>query len=202
MFMESMMMRSMAGMDFRWVGGLSLAVLVCGVGTLGAQMATDQAIVKQIEGLRALPDANRGEQTGMIAKEIRTLPAGIRKVQLANGLAHLATEGDPGRENLQEVTTTLGSALAETPAPAGKDGKPASAYVEVAELVRYEGMTTELSDPMPGGGGEGTGGPGCGDRESGFYAEGYAWQEGDAERVAREDRDGELLGDVVPAVPS
>jgi len=113
-----------------------------------AKPASDTDIVKQLQGLRAVPDAERGAKTGEIAREIRALPASMRKTQLAVGLAHLSTEGDPGRENLQEVTTTLGAALAETPVPATKDGKPAEPYMELASLVRYEGMTTELSDPQ------------------------------------------------------
>ncbi len=113
-----------------------------------AQTASEGEIVKQINGLRQLPDATRGPQTGKIAIEIRALPASLRKVQLANGLAHLATEGDPGRDNLQEVATTLGQALADFQLPPSKDGKPSSAHMELAQLVRYEGMTTTLADPQ------------------------------------------------------
>jgi peroxiredoxin len=113
-----------------------------------AQTVSDGEIVKQIGGLRQLPDATRGAQTAKVAVEIRALPASLRKVQLANGLAHLATEGDPGRDNLQEVTTTLGQSLSEFAVPPAKDNKPSSAYMELAQLVRYEGMTTTLSDPQ------------------------------------------------------
>jgi peroxiredoxin len=108
---------------------------------------SDADIVKQIQGLRAMPDAQRGAKTGELARAIRALPAGTRKLQLADGLSHLATEGDPGRDNLQDVTTTLGDALAETPVPDTKDGKPAEPYMELAQLVRYEGLTTTLTDP-------------------------------------------------------
>jgi thiol-disulfide isomerase/thioredoxin len=110
---------------------------------------SDSAIVKQIQGLRGLPDSERGKQTGDIALEIRSLPAGERKLSLALGLSHLSTEGDPGRDNLQAVTTTLAQALKENPVPANKKtGAPASPYMELAELVRYEGMTAEVADPQ------------------------------------------------------
>lgn len=110
---------------------------------------SDAAIVKQIQSLRSLPDTERGKQTGDIALEIRSLPASERKLSLALGLAHLSTEGDPGRDNLQAVTTTLAQALTENPVPANKKtGDPASPYMELAELVRYEGMTAEVADPQ------------------------------------------------------
>ena len=111
--------------------------------------ASDAAIVKQIHGLRSLPDAERGKQTGDIALEIRSLPASERKLSLALGLSQLSTEGDPGRDNLQAVTTTLAQAVTETPVPADKKtGAPAGPYMELAELVRYEGMTAEVADPQ------------------------------------------------------
>jgi peroxiredoxin len=124
------------------------ALLTIASASIAQAPATEAAITKQIQGLRAVPDAQRGERTGDIARQIATLPAGLPKLKLANGLAHLATEGDPGRDNLQAVTTTLSTALTEFPAPAAKDGKPAEPYLEVASLVHYEGMTTTLTDPQ------------------------------------------------------
>jgi peroxiredoxin len=123
---------------------LSAVVLGASVFAGQAKPAGDADIVKQIQGLRALPDAERGKQTGAVALEIRELPASVRKVQLAVGLAHLSTEGDPGRDNLQAVTTTLALAVTETPAPPDKKtGEPAEPYRELAKLVRYEGLTVE-----------------------------------------------------------
>ena len=112
-----------------------------------APSATDAAIVKQIQSLRSLPDADRGKQTGDIALKIRALPASNRKLALAVGLSHLSTEGDPGRDNLQAVTTTLAQTLTETPIPEKKN-VPAEPYMELADLVRYEGMTASLADPQ------------------------------------------------------
>ena len=96
----------------------------------------------EIRGLRAVPDAERGAATRKIALEIRALPAGAHKLSLANSLANLSTEGDFGRDNLQEVATTLADALSEQPAPV------ASAYLELASLVRYEGLHTKLENPQ------------------------------------------------------
>src|SRR5208282_229330 len=62
-------------------------------------------------------------------------------------LANLSTEGDFGRDTLQEVTTTLATALREQP-PAGKVGEPDSAYVELASLVRYEHMQETSDNPQ------------------------------------------------------
>jgi len=137
-------------MKVRMRNTLLVGVILAGsmVGKGWSQLAADDPIVKEIRGLRALPDAERGGVTGKIAREIQALPAGMRKVQLAFGLSNRATEGDPGRENLQAVTTALSMALAETPVPAADDGGPAAPYMEVAELKRYEGMKSGLQDPQ------------------------------------------------------
>lgn len=106
----------------------------------------ESTINKEISGLRAVADAQRPAATTKIANEIRTLPAGDSKLKLAVALSHLVTEGDPGREALQAVADTLAQALKETPQPLSKDGTPAMPYMELAELARYEGITTELKD--------------------------------------------------------
>jgi peroxiredoxin len=110
--------------------------------------ATQSSIGKEIDGLRAVPDAQRPDATTKIAMEIRTLPAGIPKLKLGDAVMHLSTEGDPGHATLQAVGDTLAMALKENPLPAGKDGAPATPYMDLARLVRYEGVTTELDDPM------------------------------------------------------
>jgi peroxiredoxin len=109
--------------------------------------AAEQAIAQQLRGLRGVPDDQRGQHTTDIALQIRALPAGMNKVRLALGLAGLSTEGDFGHEALQAVATTLSGALKETPVP-GKDGEPARPYVELASLVKYEHVTTDLNDPQ------------------------------------------------------
>jgi peroxiredoxin len=110
--------------------------------------ATEASIHDQLKGLRAVPDAQRPAATVNIATEIKSLPAGLPKLKLADSLTHLSTEGDPGHATLQAVATTLGQALAENPLPAGKDGQPAMPYMDLAKLVRYEHVTTDLTDPM------------------------------------------------------
>ena len=109
--------------------------------------AQEQPILQQIKTLRQVPDNQRGKTTRDIALEIRQLPASLNKVRLATALAHLSTEGDFGRDTLQEVATTLASALRETPLPDVK-GKPAEPYTELAELVRYERVETTIDAPQ------------------------------------------------------
>ena len=110
--------------------------------------ATQSSISQQIDGLRALDDTKRPAATEKVANDIRTLPAGLAKLKLADSLSHLATEGDPGKAVLQAVADTLAQALKEAPQPAGKQGQPAEPYTELAKLARYEGVTTTLNDPQ------------------------------------------------------
>ena len=107
----------------------------------------EKPIVEQINGLRKLDDATRARTTKDLALQIRKLPAGPHKLGLAGGLANLATEGDFGRDTLQEVTTTLAAALRESPPVAKPDG-PNPHYMELATLVRYEHMKADSSDPQ------------------------------------------------------
>ncbi len=107
----------------------------------------EQAIITQLKGLRAVPDDQRGQHTIDIATQIQALPPGPNKVKLATGLAGLSTEGDFGHATLQAVATTLGGALRETPTP-DKGDEPAYPYMELASLVRYEHVTTDLNDPQ------------------------------------------------------
>jgi peroxiredoxin len=100
-----------------------------------------KAIADQLGKLRSLPDNERAGVTRQLALEIRQLPEGS-KLGLASGLANLATEGDFGRDTLQEVTTTLERALCEA------QRRPDSAYNELASLARYEHMQVGLSDPQ------------------------------------------------------
>jgi peroxiredoxin len=107
----------------------------------------EKPIVEQLHGLRKLDDAVRGRTTKDLALQIRALPVVPNKLRLAGALANLSTEGDFGKDTLQEVTTTLASALREQP-PAGKPGEPDSLYVELASLVRYEHMQTASDNPQ------------------------------------------------------
>ena len=104
-------------------------------------------IAEQIRRLRSLPDNVRARTTRDLALQIRRLPVVPNKLRLANDLANLSTEGDFGRDNLQEVATTLAQALREQPIPATQ-GEPARPYVELAQLVRYEHVQASLDDPQ------------------------------------------------------
>ena len=106
----------------------------------------EKSIYEQLRGLRKLDDDVRARTTKELALEIRALPADPTKVELAQGLASLATEGDFGRDTLQEVTTTLADAAREQPLPPGKSGEPRDLYIELASLAHYEHMQVECDD--------------------------------------------------------
>jgi peroxiredoxin len=107
----------------------------------------EKPIVEQIRTLRKLDDNVRARTTKELALQIRQLPAGPNRLRLAGALANLSTEGDFGRDTLQEVTATLADALRERP-PAGKAGEPNPLYVELASLVRYEHMQATSDSPQ------------------------------------------------------
>lgn len=117
-----------------------------GIAQTTQQAASDaeKAISKQIGKLRGLSDSDRAVATKSIALQIRQLPASVRKIQLADGLANVSTEGDFGRDTLQEVTTTL--ALAVTESPNNKSTADA-AYDELAQLAKYEHMSVSVKAP-------------------------------------------------------
>jgi peroxiredoxin len=128
------------------------AVLVPGCSYLAAQTKpswspVEQPIVDQLRGLREVPDDARGGVTRQLAIDIRRLPMTPGKLSLAQSLANLSTEGDFGRQNLQEVATTLAEALREQPVP-NVNGQPADPYIVLAMLVRYEHVETSLDAPQ------------------------------------------------------
>jgi thiol-disulfide isomerase/thioredoxin len=108
----------------------------------------------RIRGLRDLPDAKRAKETKDLALSIRALPVVPNKLTLASDLTNLSTEGDFGRDTLQEVTTTLAQCLREQPArpPEAKPGQPvqlvAAPYMSLAQLVKYEHMKAALDSPQ------------------------------------------------------
>jgi peroxiredoxin len=107
----------------------------------------EKPIVDQLRGLRKLDDSVRVQTTKHLALQIRALPKAPNKLQLAEALANLSTEGDFGRDTLQEVTTTLASALREQP-PAANPAEHANPYSELASLVRYEHMQAASDNPQ------------------------------------------------------
>jgi peroxiredoxin len=107
----------------------------------------EKPIVEQLRGLRKLDDTVRVRTTKELALRIRALPVVPNKLKLAGTLAELSTEGDFGKDTLQEVTTTLAASLREQP-PAGKPGHPDFLYIELASLVRYEHMQATSDNPQ------------------------------------------------------
>jgi peroxiredoxin len=109
----------------------------------------ESTIIAEIKTLRSTPDSERGARTSAIAVEIAALPGGNNKLRLATSLSNLSTEGDFGHASLQAVADTLTLALTQSPiAPAtGDSSRPASPYLQLAKLVRYEHVTSTLNDP-------------------------------------------------------
>jgi len=109
----------------------------------------ESAILAEMKTLRSTPDSERGAKTSAIATKIAALPGGPNKLRLATGLSNLSTEGDFGHQSLQDVADTLTLALTQSPIapPAAKAERPASPYLELAKLVRYEHVTSTLNDP-------------------------------------------------------
>jgi len=104
-------------------------------------------IEDRIRNLRSLSDTQRPTATVQLAAEIRALPPSQDKLKLADALAGLVTEGDQGQETIQRVADTLRQSLAETPV-AEKKGEIPPQYMKLAELVRYQGVTEQLNDPL------------------------------------------------------
>lgn len=88
-------------------------------------------------------DDDRAVATKALANQIRLLSKSAEKLGLAYGLANLSTEGDFGRDTLQEVTSTLELAVNELPG----DSSAKFAFDELAQLSRYEGMRIATKSP-------------------------------------------------------
>ena len=129
------------------VVGLCLMACAAALGQNGGPAWTKEEtqIREKLSHLRSLPDDVRAKTTKQLALDIRALPKTSYKVSLAAGLANLSTEGDFGKDTLQEVTTTLAESLREQPVPM-KGNDPAFEYVELATLVRYEHMKASMED--------------------------------------------------------
>jgi peroxiredoxin len=125
---------------------LAVATALLATPLLYAQ-ATESAIIQQLGKLRSLSTEQRPLATIKLAADIRALPASPHKVGLADGLAHLVTEGDQGAEALQAVADTLSQALAQSPVSA-KNDQPPMPYLDLAKLVRYENVNVTLNDPL------------------------------------------------------
>jgi peroxiredoxin len=126
---------------------LFLSVLVFAQQTVSVPNEQEKAIQQRINGLRGLPDDVRARTTRDLALQIRKLPPKSAKLALASSLTNLSTEGDFGRDTLQQVAATLADALRQNPKPPNKEG-PADPYISLAQLVRYEHVQASLDDPQ------------------------------------------------------
>ncbi len=125
---------------------LFLSALLVASAHLSGQ-ASPSKITDELSKLRSLSDQERPIATVKVAAEISALPPGMEKVRLADGAAHLVTEGDQGQDALQAVADALSKALTETPVPA-KGDQPPMPYFDLARLARYEHVTVFLDDPL------------------------------------------------------
>ena len=126
-------------------------LLLCAAVVCTAPIALHADNISKIEdrmrSLRSLSDAQRPAATVQLATEIVALPASKDKVKLADSLANLVTEGDQGQDTVQAVADALRQSLAETPVPSKKNETPRP-YMDLANLVRYEGARETLDDPL------------------------------------------------------
>jgi peroxiredoxin len=106
----------------------------------------EKPIRAELRALRSLSDVERARAMKSLAARIRALPAAETKLELADELASLVTEGDFGRDALQETTDTLAAALRETPTP-DPQGYVATVFTELASLARYEHARVSIDDP-------------------------------------------------------
>ena len=125
---------------------LLIAVLLFVTSFLHAQ-ASEACVLDE---LRSLPVASTPQVPAMVIKiayDIRALPASPHKLLLADGLAHLASRDDPGQSAFQAVADTLSKSLAEVSAAETGDQPPAP-YIDLAKLIHYEHVTTDLKSPL------------------------------------------------------
>jgi len=124
-------------------------LIVLTLGTVPVLLHADNIskIEDRMRQLRSLSATERPVATVQLAGEIAALPPSKDRVMLADSLAHLVTEGDQGQATIQAVADTLRQSLTATPV-AAKKGEPPMPYMDMANLVRYEGAIESWNDPM------------------------------------------------------
>ena len=105
------------------------------------------SILQQLKVYRSIPAAERPPIFLKLAAQISALPAGPKKVELADTLVNEVTEGDNGQPTLQAAGDTLTKSLVESPVPA-KGERPPDPYFSLAKIVRYMNVTTTLNDRL------------------------------------------------------
>ena len=160
---------------------------------------TDQEkpIVEQMRTLRSLPDDQRTVTTRQLALQIRDLPAGDHQQLLAESLANLVTEGDPGAETLQAVAVTL----ADTLRNAKPSAQATAGYSTLAQFVRYEHVPVSTDDPRMAAAIAKLEADDRARQTADFTLTDLSGRIMDPAGPARQSRAGEFLGHVVPAVP-
>lgn len=123
------------------------AALACAMLCSPALFASNASQISDgISKLRSIPYDKRGAQIKELAAQIKQVPAGKEQVELAYNLMSRATEGEPGQDALQAATDAFSMALTGYPIPS-KSGKVASPYLELASVVKYEGIHTDFKGP-------------------------------------------------------
>ena len=124
--------------DSKWLGIVALTALASVAAAQRQATDAETAVSNGLSALRSMDDESRTKATQNLALQIRKLPAGPSKVNLAYSLSNLATEGDFGYVTLKRVSDTLADAIKEAP-PVSK-----GPYVQLANLYRYEGIANTL----------------------------------------------------------
>src|SRR6185312_200248 len=142
--------RIFRGSGWTMMNRVCVALVVALLAPMAVQgQANEGAIKKQMGALTfyggmrggppAMSDADRAAAIAKLSKDIASLPPGNKKVEYADQLAVISTQGQSGPEAMQSAADTLAAALKESPQPAAKDGLPAHPYMELAKMARYAG---------------------------------------------------------------
>lgn len=141
------------------------AVVFCLVASMALHAQTDDSSIKKqladltfygmppglMPGAEPVPPAvdpaDRPAAIEHAAGDIAALPAGTRKVALADELAVISTQGQNGAVAMQAAANTLAAALKEAPQAAGKGGLPAHGYLELAKMSHFAHIETALHGP-------------------------------------------------------
>src|SRR5271157_3671477 len=124
---------------------LLIAALLFATPFLPSQ-ANESSIMSELRSLATATTPQSPTTMIKIASEIRTLPAGRNKLQLADILAHLASRDDPGMPALQAVADTLPQSLTEF-VFSGKGDQPPMPYIDVGNRVQSGLVKVPLDYP-------------------------------------------------------
>jgi len=140
-----------------------VAVAVCAMAWASAHAQSDESsIKKQLADLsfygmpaglspgadampKAVDDADRPAAIEQVARDIASLPAGQKKVELADQLAVISTQGQNGVQAIQTAADVLAGALKESPQPLSKDRRLAHGYLELARIAHIANVQTTLT---------------------------------------------------------